>query len=161
MDERSTRVLEGLFQEKVLLYNDLLHCLKSERESLINIELDRLWAISKEKEEICTKIGSIRREILSVVDPDVEENSVTLNQILELLPGTYQTSFRKLFQTLITLKGEIELLRKENMMFIDDSLQFLDEMISILTGESTSKMMYDEKCRLNKSAANVLLSREA
>jgi hypothetical protein len=52
MEDTTTPVLEELLSGKILLYNDLLRCFMKERESLINIDLDKLWSISKEKEEI-------------------------------------------------------------------------------------------------------------
>jgi len=78
-----------------------------------------------------------------------------------MIPGDKRALFQKEYLALMKLKNEIKALRKENMIVIDDSLQFLDEMISIITGEETSKIMYNEKCHLRKSGANILLSREA
>jgi hypothetical protein len=161
MDDHRVQLLEGLFHKKIILSNDLLHCLKKERESLINIDLDSLWSISKEKEDICSKIESIREEIFSALDPRVDQGFLASHQILGLLPEEHKATFRKLFHTLLKLEGEIEVIRKENMIFIDDSLQFLDEMMSILTGKTKSKILYNDKCHWSRSGANVLLSREA
>jgi len=161
MDDHRVQLLKDLFHKKIILSNDLLHCLNRERESLINMDLDSLWSISKEKEDICSKIESIREEIFSALNPGIDQRFLTSHHILELLPEEHKATFRKLFQTLVKLKGEIEVIRKENMIFIDDSLQFLDEMISILTGKTTSKMVYNDRCHWRRSGANVLLSREA
>jgi len=161
MDDTIIQLLEGLFYKKIMLYNDLLHCFKKERESLINIDVDNLWRISREKEQICSKIKSVRQEIISAINPGIDQKSFIPKQILELIPGKNRTKFQELYLTLTRLKGEIEALRKENMIFIDDSLQFLDEMISIITGETKSKIMYNDKCHLSRSDTNILLSREA
>ena len=161
MDDHRVQLLESLFHKKIILFNDLLHCLKNESESLINIDLDSLWTISKEKEDICSKIESIREEIASALNPRVDQSFLASHQILELLPEKHKATFWKLFQTLLKLEGEIEAIRKENMIFIDDSLQFLDEMMSILTGKTKSKILYNDKCHWSRSGANVLLSREA
>jgi len=161
MDDHRVQLLEGLFYKKIILSNDLLHCLKKESESLINIDLDSLWSISKEKEDICSKIESIREEIVCALDPRIDQRSLTSHQILELLPEEHKATFQKLFHTLLKLESEIEVIRKENTIFIDDSLQFLDEMMSILTGETKSKILYNDKCHWSGSGANVLLSGEA
>jgi flagellar biosynthesis/type III secretory pathway chaperone len=154
--------LEKLFHRKIMLYNDLLHCLKKERESLVHIDLDNLWAVSKEKELICSSLESVRQEILSVVtDPNMVPRIFHLKQIVELIPSEHRTTFQRLNRTIINLKCEIDLLRKENMSLIDDSLHFLDEMVSILTGKMNPKSMYNEKCHLSRSTASLLLSREA
>lgn len=162
MDDAIIHSLEKLFYKKIMLYNDLLHYFNKEKESLINIDLDKLWSISKEKEEICSEIKSIRQEIISIVDdPGTDQSSFNFNRILDLIPRENRAKFQKLYRTLIKLKGEVELLRKENMSYINDSLQFLDEILSILTGETKSEMMYDDKCHLSKSGTNIFLSREA
>ena len=161
MGDTVMQPIERLLHKKIMLYYDLLHYFKQERESLTTIDLDKLWAISREKEEICAKIKSVRQEIIAAVNPGIEEKFFDLNRILNLIPGKERNELQKLHLTLVKLKGEIEALRKENMLFIDDSLQFLAEMISIITGESKSKIMYDNKCHVSKSGANILLSREA
>ena len=162
MDDAIIQSLEKLFYKKIMLYNDLLHYFKKERESLINIDLDKLWGISKGKEEICSKIESMRQEIMvTIADPQIDKESFDLKQILDLIPRENRAKFQELYRTLINLKREVDVLRKENMTFIDDSLQFLDEMISIITGETESKTMYNDKCHLSQSGAPILLSREA
>ncbi|HUT71845.1 MAG TPA: flagellar protein FlgN [Desulfatiglandales bacterium] len=160
MNENAVHLLEDLFQRKIILYDDLLRCLEKERESLVTINMDALWAISKEKEELCSKIESIRQEIVSVVDIDGQDSSLPLNRILGLVPEEKAGSFQGFFLTLVKLKNEIELSRKANMVFIKDSLRFLDEMISIITGGNKSKMVYDERSHLSKSGINCFLSRE-
>ena len=161
MDDSTIESLEKFFYQKIMLYDDLLDCFKKERESLINVDLDKLWAISKEKEAICSKITSIREEIISAASPGIDQKSFNLNQILDVIPAKNRDKFQKLYQALMKSENEIEVLRKENAIFIDDSLRFLDEMISIITGDTKSKTMYDDKCHLSRSGANILLSREA
>jgi len=160
MNENTVNLLEDLFQRKIILYDDLLHCLEVERESLVTINMDALWTISREKEEVCSKIESIRQEIVSVVAMDGQDSSVPLNRILGLVPEEKADTFKSFFLTLDKLKNEIELLRKTNMAFMNDSLRFLDEMISIITGGNKSKMVYDERSHLGKSGINCFLSRE-
>ena len=107
MDDTVMHSLERLLGKKILLYYDLLHCFKQERESLITIDLDKLWAISKEKEGICAKIKSVRKEIIAAVNPGIEEKFFTLNRILDIIPGKERNRLQKLQLALITLKGEI------------------------------------------------------
>ena len=160
MNENTVHLLEDLFQRKIILYDDLLHCLEKERESLVTINMDALWTISREKEEICSKVEGIRQEIVSVVTMDGQDSSLPLNRILGLVPEEKASTFKSFFITLDKLKNEIELLRKANMAFMNDSLRFLDEMISILTGGKESKMAYDQRSHLSKSGINCFLSRE-
>ncbi|MBW2000921.1 MAG: flagellar export chaperone FlgN [Deltaproteobacteria bacterium] len=161
MDENIIQLLEKLFFTKIMLYHDLLDFFNKEKESLINVDLDNLWNISKEKEEICLKIQSIQQEIISTVNPGMEQQPFSLNQILNMIPGDRRALFQKEYLALMKLKNEIKALRKENIILIDDSLQFLDEMISVITGECKSSIMYNDKCHLSQPGTNLLLSREA
>jgi len=161
MEDTIVQSIEKLICDKILLHNDLLHCFMEERDSLINIDLDKLWRISEEKEEICSKIDSIRQKIISAVNPWIDQKIFDLNQILDLIPKENKPKFRELYQVLIRLNSEVQALKKENKLFIDDSLNFLDEIISIITGHTESKIMYNNKRHITESGANILLRREA
>jgi len=160
MEHTDFRSIEKLICNKILLYDDLLHCFMEERDSLINIDLDKLWLISEEKAEICSKIECIKKEVLSIVNKGTNQKGSGFNNIPGLAPPESRPKFHKLFIRLIKLKAEIDALRKENMNFIDDSLAFLDEMVSIITGETKARIVYNDKCYLSKPCTNILLSRE-
>jgi hypothetical protein len=152
--------MEKLFYKKIMLYNDLLHSFEEERRSLISIDLNKLWGLSKKKDEICAQIKSIRQEMSVAVDLKNEQDSFNLNQVMDLIPGKYTDKFKKLYLRILKLKGEIEILRKQNILYIDDSLEFLDEMISIITGETDSGYIYNDRCHFNKSGSRSFLTRE-
>jgi hypothetical protein len=160
MDENTIQSIEGLLHKKIVLYHDLLQCFKQERESLMNIDLDELWRTSKKKEELCTMIQSARHEILACTCPRIDQEAFNLTQVLDFIPRDKRATCHTLFLTLTRIKSEIEVLRKENMIYIDDSIQLLDEIMSIITGNITGRMVYNEKCHLSKSSANTFLSRE-
>ena len=161
MDEGAVQSLERLLHKKIMLYHDLLECFKEEREYLINVDLDELWSISKKKEELCARIQSIRQEIIACTFPGTNRESFYLAQVLELIPKDKRAACHALSLTLTRIKSEIEVLRKENMIYIDDSLQLLDEIMSIISGNATGRIIYNDKCHLCKSGTNTLLSREA
>jgi len=160
MEAFTVDTIEKLFYKKIMLYNDLLHCFEEERKSLISINLNKLWSLSKEKDEICARIKAIRREMSVAVNPENEQDSFNLNLVMDLIPGKYTDRFKKLYLRILKLKGEIEILRKQNILYIDDSLEFLDEMISIITGETDSGHIYNDKCHFNKSGSRSFLTRE-
>jgi len=41
MNDTALKSLEELFYQKIMLYNDLLNCFKEERESLVNIDMEK------------------------------------------------------------------------------------------------------------------------
>ena len=160
MDDRTIQSLENLIYEKIILYNDLLHCLKKERETLIKIDLDDLWQISKEKEDLCSRISGLRREIISIIDPEMDQKDYQLTRILGYIPSEKREKFQQSYVRLINLKMEIEAIRKENMILIDDSLQLLDEMVSVITGDNQGRMIYKRDGHIRKAGNQMLLRRE-
>jgi hypothetical protein len=160
MEDEVIRLIEKLFFKKIMLYNDLLHYLKEERESLISIDLDKLWRISKEKEKTCADIESTKKGIISALSLKEDQKAFNLNRIMEFIPEKSKTEFQNLYLRILKIKGEIEVLRIQNMTFIDDSLNFMDEIISIITGEAESGIIYNDKCRFRKSGPNLFLNRE-
>ena len=160
MDNNGIQSFKDLLCQKIMLYNDLVDCFQKERKSLMDINLDQLWEISREKEKTCSRVKTIQEKIISSLKQDLDRKSYNLNDILELIPEKDRIEFHRLYIALAKVKKEVEELRKANMIYINDSLQFLDDMISIITGESKSRMMYNEQCQLSKSAGMKLLSRE-
>jgi hypothetical protein len=160
MEESLIHLIETFFYQKIMLYDDLLRYLNEETVALINIDMDKLWRISGKKEEICERIASVRQEIISSVYPSEDQKEYNINEIMRLMPYDRRSEFQKLHLRLIKLKKEIEVVRKENMIFIDESLQLLDDVISIITGATGSRMMYNDKCQFKKSETHLLFSRE-
>ena len=97
MEDEVIRLIEKLFFKKIMLYNDLLHYLKEERESLISIDLDKLWRISKEKEKTCADIESTKKEIISALSLKEDQKAFNLNRIMEFIPGKSKTEFQNLY----------------------------------------------------------------
>jgi len=97
---------------------------------------------------------------MSAVGSKEDHQSFNLKRIMECIPRKYKTDFQKLYLRILKLKGEIEVLRIQNMTVIEDSLDFMDEIISIITGETESRIIYNDKCRFGKSGPNLFLNRE-
>jgi flagellar biosynthesis/type III secretory pathway chaperone len=160
MEALNVDTIEKLFYKKIMLYNDLLYCFEEERRSLIAIKINRLWELSKEKDELCAQINSIRGKLSAAVHLENEPNAFKLGLIMDLIPEKHTDKFKKLYLRILKLKGEIEILRKQNILYIDDSLEFMDEMISILTGEDKSRYIYNDRCHFAPSGPRLFLNRE-
>ncbi len=152
--------LEDKFYQKILRYNDLLDCLKRERACLVGIDLNSLWDISFEKEEICSGLKSLRQEIMSLISSDESQQRESLDQILISVPGENRERLKQLMHTVNRLKAEIETLRNENIRFVDHSLQFIDEIMLILAGKTPTSHVYNQKCRIKNGVNNMLLCKE-
>jgi len=160
MEETMVEFLENSLYEKILFYNDLLHCFKREKEALINMDLDNLWNISKEKDELCLKIESIRQKIFAAAHFEPGQRHLAPVLIMERLPVKARSKFYELYHTLNKLKNEIDAIRELNMRTVDHSLKFLDEIISIISGQTRQDVIYNDRRRLNQSRSNMILSRE-
>lgn len=160
MDDSTIQYLEKIIYKKILCYSELQRCFEKERQALIDLDIEALWEISKEKETLCTKIEQLRRELSSTLVGSEDGAFVSLREIIEIIPVDKRSQFRKLNHTLNRYKSEIDMIRKENKTHIEDSLQFLDEMISLITGEVEPHVLYNNKSRLNKSSNRMVLSRE-
>jgi hypothetical protein len=158
MEQTTIQTIESLFQEKVLLYAHLVECFKKERAYLTSMEFEPLWSVSDEKNRLCLEIERLRSRIASAADPD--RNGFDANRILDAIPPQQQGPIRNAILRIGKLKREVEIMRRENQAFIDESLDFLDEMISILTGQGDGQMMYNNRSRLHRAEAVVTMSRE-
>jgi len=160
MEEPIVEFLEKSLYDKIFLYNDLLLCFKKEKEALANMDMDNLWNISKEKDGLCSKINSIRQKIFSAVHFEPDQQHLAPVLIMALVPEKNRAKFNELYYTLRKLKNEIDAMRELNMHTVDHSLKFLDEILSIISGRAPQDVIYNDRCRLNQSRNNMILSRE-
>ncbi len=158
--------LENLFYEKILLYQDLLECLKRERDCLAKTDIDGLWEIAEQKQSVVSRIESVRGKILSdlseaAIDHRMDAVSFDLACVYSLIPGMHAERIKTAYLSLVALKGEIRQRSQENKVFIKESLDFLDELIGIITGANKPKPLYDNGRSLtSKCHTNLVLHRE-
>ncbi len=152
--------LEALFQHKIMLYYDLRECLQQEREFLIELDLNQLWEISRQKESLCQQLKSTRLAIMAALNRREGETFPHLGEILAILPNESRTRFQSMYQRLARLRGDVEAYRQENIHYVDDSLTFIDEMITVITGASHNRETYDRSCQLKRPGNSRLLQRE-
>ena len=164
--QTSIQTLEDLFYEKILLYQDLVECLKKERDILINTDMDALWEIADEKQSVISRIEAVRDKILSAlseaaIDHGMDAVSFDLARVYSVIPRMHGERIKKPYMSLVNLKGEIQRRSQENKLYIEECLSFLDELIGIIADTGKPKDVYDNGRSLrNKGQANLLLHRE-
>lgn len=160
MNKETIQTIERLLHEKALRYADLVECFKKERACLVSLDMEPLWAVSEEKNRLCVQIEGLRSRI--ALEGSAGEGATVYDpqRILEAIPATQRGSMRNVLLHIATLKKEVEIMRQENQAFVDDSLEFLDEMISLLSGEADSRMLYNNRSLLRRPESLVTLSRE-
>lgn len=162
MESAIVQSIEKMIENKISFYQDLHHCFKEERSALISVDVKALWQLSSEKESLCLKITGLRQDITSAAAPWIQLKPFDLKVLWSAIPRENLGKFQMLNQRLERLKKEIEDLRKHNMVFMNDSLQFLDEMMAIISrvGRSEVPMVYNRRCSLNHGKTTHLLSQE-
>lgn len=164
--QTAIQTLENLFHEKILLYQDLVECLKKERDVLINTDMDALWEIADEKQSVVSRIEAVRDKILSAlseaaIDHRMDAVSFDLARVYSLIPRMHGERIKRPYLSLVNLKGEIQRRSQENRVFIEECLGFLDELIGIIADTGKQNAAYDNgRSSRHKGQANLLLHRE-
>jgi len=164
--QTSIQTLENLFYEKILLYQDLVECLKRERDCLTKTDIDGLWEIADQKQSAVSRIESVRGKILSVlseaaIDHRMDAVSFDLARVYSLVPRMHAERIKKPYLSLVNLKGGIRRRSQENRLFIEECLNFLDELIGIIADTGKQNAVYDNgRSSRHKGQANLLLHRE-
>ncbi len=165
MEKATVQGLHEMFSKKLNLYRGLAENFQRERECLINVDIDKLWEVSREKEELCSSIESVRRDIAGFVegrdgDEETEHSSFDINCVMPVIPEENLPGFQRLNRDIQRLKMEIESMRQENIMFIEDSLSFLDDMLSAILREARADTVYNSKRHINRPpGTSAILSR--
>jgi len=97
---------------------------------------------------------------MAVLQRNADEPFPRLGDLIALLSSEAKTVFQGLYYRLAELRSEVEALRKENMHYVNDSLQFIDEIIAIISGAAGHRNTYDRRCQLKRGANPLLLQRE-
>ena len=160
MNDDTIRQLRALLDEKLKRYTDLHGCFHEEKASLIDIDVDRLWQLSRRKEAICKKIELIRQRIARTFISGRQFSGRDLKTIINSLPSGKEGDISILWRRILQLKREIDNMRKENLQYVRQSLRFLDEILSTITGDAATETRYGVNRKLQKRFTASLLSRE-
>jgi len=158
--------IDDLFHEKIMLYRDLLDALSQEREIIKQIDVDALWKVSEQKQKIASKIAGVRLKILdglteASLPHGMEPETFQAGKILSLLPKDVSDRIQNVNVTLASLKSEVYSMAEENKGLVGDYLAVLDELIGVITDTGSSTSVYDKSRSPERTAANMILHREA
>ncbi len=162
MEENIIQSIEKMLERKMSLYHDLHHCFDEERCALINVDVTALWDISSKKDALCLEISQLRQELTAVAAPLISLEPFDLKLLSTIFPREILGAFNMTVQRLDSLKRDIDGLRRHNMIFMNDSLQFLDDMMAIISraSRSSAPMVYNRRCSIHKGKSTHLLSQE-
>lgn len=140
--------IERLLNDKIFLFQELLDILKDEKKSIVDIDVDKLWAFSKKKQVVASKIEDIRKDILHVLDGAAIVHEMTLDtfsvaKIIELTGLNAHAPMNQLNVTLILLKKRVQAIAKENKKYVQDYLGVMDELIGTIADMGEKNSVYE------------------
>ncbi len=149
--ETSTHKASDPQGEKIALLEGLVHCLDREHDILADLDLHELWAVVEEKNNLLGAIQSLPSE-------DSEEAPPEARVPAERDWGP--AGITNPAQRITRLKEEIRERARENAAFIQDSLDFVDELVTLLVGPSGDTGTYRPHGGENRGQQGPIYRRE-
>lgn len=141
---------EVYYRRQIVLCEKLLDCVVRERETLIDLDVDRLWSITEEKQRILRSIEEVQTQREGHRSRDSKEVSAL---------AEYGVA-GKLFLKLELLKKDIRKRVAENARFVGETLGFFDELVSLLAVGAQGPDSYPPIGRTRKGALPLIYSKE-
>lgn len=149
--ELLSKSIEEAYREEASLLLALLVCLKSERESLIELNIKNLWSLMEEKQKLLTSVADTERRVRVLREGDTTESGA--------LPVDRQPN-AALSRKVAGLKEEIKARVRENVAFIQESLQFFDEIISIFARGGRAEYSYEPILKRQRVSSSLIYQSE-
>lgn len=121
---KNTKDIMNIYSRRIALFQDLLNCVIRERDNLINQDIKGIWASLAEKQSILDSIEETRHNLHGITERDMIRSDI---------PQEDRDKIMELSKTLIRLKQEIKVRVSENVLFINETLDFFHELISTMT----------------------------
>lgn len=147
--ESPGRKIEDVYGEKVSLLRALLECLNAERENLIHLDVKGLWSLMEEKNKLLFSIQETEKEISACNAKISDEKKPHLREVGE--------NRREIHR----LKQEIGARVRENVSFIEETLLFFDEIISVFASGGRAECSYESIVRKQKTPSTLIFESEA
>jgi len=141
-----------ILEDQLALYNDLYELIKEELFWLKKPDLEILQQISQKKHYIVNEIEASRMEMIYVLSQITGEDSPSLEpeKILYVVPDFEQDNVRQIFVEIRNIKKDIQILSEKNKVFVEDCLEFIDDLIDIVLGGNEENTLYDNEMNLLK-----------
>jgi flagellar biosynthesis/type III secretory pathway chaperone len=170
VDKVLTQVYQKL-QKLVGLHRQLLEAVRTERESLVQADLNSIHSVTSIKQTLIESINQLESErVKSMGELAVfwkkPYRELTLPNIIIRIQGDDPKGaeqLRSVFNTLNVLIQRISEQNKDNRALIEKSLEHLGEMKKNILGESSphSSTYTQQGYKMNNSKVSRLLSKEA
>lgn len=144
--------IEVLCRERIQLFQKLLDCVTTEKDSLVELNVNKLWSLMEEKQGIIESLEKSRNRISELID---------LDDPYPYVPAKDKKAFMGFFQKIEQLKNEIRQKVKENVSITQDSLDFFQDLVSVFTSAGRTGGTYSPVKGPAPESTNILYYREA
>ncbi|MFH0730480.1 MAG: flagellar export chaperone FlgN [Pseudomonadota bacterium] len=163
--ETLASTLAFLFEEKLLMYHELIEVLKTERKWIVTAKTEQLWQESDKKQRIVSTIEALRERILETLSAqgvfhDMTVTSFRPSRVMTLVPIETRKSLVHLQSALNLAKEEIQERSRENVAFVEDYLATLDDLIGIFMQKKDGGAFYDRHRHVEHNRTRSLLHQE-
>ncbi|MBN1103157.1 MAG: flagellar export chaperone FlgN [Deltaproteobacteria bacterium] len=143
--------MEVAYRKKVSLLRELLGCLVQEKENLIVPNVQNLWSLMEEKQRLLVSISEAEEEIRGLRNQEtcVREAS-----------GTDRNPVVVLSHEIRRLGEEIKARVRENVSFIQETLLFFDQIISIFASGGRVEYSYPPVLKRQRAFSSPIYKRE-
>ena len=140
--------IERLLNDKIFLFQELLDILNEEKKGIVDIDVDKLWAFSKKKQVVASKIEDIRKDILQILDEAAIAHGMSLDtfsvaKIIELTGLNAHAPMNQINVTLILLKKKVQAIAGENKRNVQEYLGVMDELIGTIANMGEKSGVYE------------------
>jgi flagellar biosynthesis/type III secretory pathway chaperone len=163
--ETPVSTLTSLFEEKRLLYRELIEVLKMERRSIVSGDTEQLWQVSGKKLQIASMIEALRERILEALTVAGISHGMTVasfrpSGVMALVPVVTRKALVPLQIALNLAKEEIRERTRENVAFVEDYLTTLDDLIAIFMQKNDGGAFYNRGRHVENNKTRSLLHQE-
>ena len=137
--EKFADKIKDLLQEKRAFYAQLTDLLEKEREVIIAMDVDTLWQVTGQKNEIVKGIEALRTRMIHLLDAHDMDHGMNLNtfrlsRLVSLVPGSPREKAGVEAERIAIdgQKDEIQRLASENQRYVGEYLDVIHDVISTI-----------------------------
>jgi hypothetical protein len=155
-----TRQLTQVVAREVEHLDSLLQLLTDQQRFLVESDVAGVEQNVQQQEQairFSRELETERRRLLGrlaeYIDGDPQQ--LTLSRLTDVLSGTYAARLKQLQQTMLSITGNIQHVRRQNDMLINRSMMHIRETVRLIAGNMATAPEYAPRTTTKKTAALV------
>ena len=141
--EEIAHEIEKMVEQKDALYGDLVKLLETERQYIVDMDVDALWKCAEEKKKISLEIVTVRHQLLALAEEamgvsGMDAQSFSLERLLKAMPLTnaVKQHLKQLRVSIDTRKEEIAQRSRDNQIHVREYLSVIDDIMALAVEDS-------------------------